>query len=328
MLRRRLSVRGFTLIELLVVIAIIAVLVALLLPAVQQARESARRSQCQNNLKQLALALHNYHDAVQMFPPGAISTQDSTIVVGGNSFDTVREAQAGPGFQGTSWILQVLPYIDAAPLYQSWDFSRSITGTMTPNNAGLASRDLSTLYCPTRRTTVQQTTIMLPGLSKGGTDYGGCIGGVNGWHDAFTTGTDEHATHATPPLNTTAEFAFPGQWGIFFVNSSTSIPQVRDGTTYTIMLGEMQRLTGATATRSIDGWAVGGVATLFDTDDNSGTRAMNNNFFQSPGSEHSGGAYFAMADGSVKFINERVSRVVFRDLGTYAGKEHSPYGGF
>lgn len=98
--------RGFTLIELLVVIAIIAVLIALLLPAVQQAREAARRSQCRNNLKQLGLAMHNYHDTMSTFPPGGIG--QNLWSADPSSTNSANRA---------CWMQQILPYIDQAPLY-------------------------------------------------------------------------------------------------------------------------------------------------------------------------------------------------------------------
>lgn len=98
--------RGFTLIELLVVIAIIAVLVALLLPAVQQAREAARRSSCKNNMKQLGLALHNYHDTHFSFPPGYLD-QDS---YGGFGFVDINQGH-------WAWSASLLPFLDQAPLY-------------------------------------------------------------------------------------------------------------------------------------------------------------------------------------------------------------------
>ncbi len=104
MLTHRKMKRGFTLIELLVVIAIIAVLVALLLPAVQQAREAARRSTCKNNMKQLGLEFHNYHDTFTMFPPA--SSADGV----GNNMDRV---------DAWGWSLRLLPYIDQAPLHRS-----------------------------------------------------------------------------------------------------------------------------------------------------------------------------------------------------------------
>src|SRR5262245_60462030 len=97
--------RGFTLIELLVVIAVIAILVSLLLPAVQQAREAARRTQCRNNLKQIGLALHNYHTACNMFPPGYVA---------GAPYPATTN--------GWSWCAQILPHLDQTPLYEKINF--------------------------------------------------------------------------------------------------------------------------------------------------------------------------------------------------------------
>ena len=108
--------RGFTLIELLVVIAIIAVLIALLLPAVQQAREAARRSTCKNNLKQIGLALHNYHDIYKMFPIGA---QERPAAYGADA-----NGNTGPGnYESWGWAASMLPQIDQAPLFDSMDVS-------------------------------------------------------------------------------------------------------------------------------------------------------------------------------------------------------------
>src|SRR6516225_9974587 len=109
MMAQRFSRHGFTLIELLVVIAIIAVLVAILLPAVQQAREAARRTQCRNHLKQLGIALHNYHGTCNVFPPGYVS-------------GAIYPATAN----GWGWCAQLLPQLDQAPLYNSLDFSAPV----------------------------------------------------------------------------------------------------------------------------------------------------------------------------------------------------------
>src|SRR5262245_56958626 len=102
--------RGFTLIELLVVIAIIGILVSLLLPAVQQAREAARRTQCRNNLKQLGLALHNYHDVGQQFPPGSVNEGSPA---GGTAYGRPPR---------TTYVVHILPYLDQAPVYNNVDF--------------------------------------------------------------------------------------------------------------------------------------------------------------------------------------------------------------
>src|SRR5229473_2794748 len=112
--RRRI---GFTLIELLVVIAIIAVLVALLLPAVQQAREAARRSQCKNNLKQIGIALHNYHDTMNVFPPALISSGRCSPTT-----NAVECALYRPVLNTTGFVL-LLPYLDQGPMYNAYNFN-------------------------------------------------------------------------------------------------------------------------------------------------------------------------------------------------------------
>ena len=124
--------RGFTLIELLVVIAIIAVLIALLLPAVQAAREAARRSQCINNLKQMGLALHNYHDAMSVFPPGYIAA--SPYIDG--------ETDVAPGW---SWASMILPQLDQSPLFSSINFWLPVAA---PANTTGAQTSLNVFICP------------------------------------------------------------------------------------------------------------------------------------------------------------------------------------
>ena len=119
--------KGFTLIELLVVIAIIAILIALLLPAVQQAREAARRSTCKNNLKQIGISLHNYHDVHNAFPPGWIAVENNSPNIEGES--------------GFGWGTMLLPYMDQAPLYQQMDFT--VAMDVAPN------RDLLSHVLPT-----------------------------------------------------------------------------------------------------------------------------------------------------------------------------------
>ncbi len=166
--------RGFTLVELLVVITIIGILIALLLPAVQAAREAARRSQCANNLKQIGLALHNYATAQSAFPPGAITQWNLA-----GAWDILNESTTGQ--HGTSWMLQILPFVEQGPLFDRWDFSKNVA-----DNEAVARTDIAAYYCPSRRNTVRSIDIpiMFMGWDAGGTDYAGCYCGGNGfWND-------------------------------------------------------------------------------------------------------------------------------------------------
>lgn len=121
--------RGFTLIELLVVIAIIAILIALLLPAVQQAREAARRSQCKNNLKQFGVAMHNYHDAYKAFQRANYSSVTTSTT----------------GWQGFAGHVMLLPFLDRTPLYKQIDFKQAFWGGA---NATLKATKLPQFLCP------------------------------------------------------------------------------------------------------------------------------------------------------------------------------------
>lgn len=127
---------GFTLIELLVVIAIIAILIALLLPAVQQAREAARRTQCKNNLKQLGLALHNYLDTHSKFPPAEVHPGD--FITGGRT--------GGWGGIRGNWVVYLMPFYDQAPAYNTIDFSQSLVNNAT--NAAVLGQNYEQLLCP------------------------------------------------------------------------------------------------------------------------------------------------------------------------------------
>ena len=133
------GVRGFTLIELLVVIAIIAVLIALLLPAVQSAREAARRAQCTNNLKQIGLAFANYEQSNQMYPPGGV-----TLVT---SFATATWGNED-GNNGVSWVALILPYLEQNPVYSSINFSLSVNNGSVLTFATAWYTRLAVMSCP------------------------------------------------------------------------------------------------------------------------------------------------------------------------------------
>ena len=150
--RSRIISRGFTLIELLVVIAIIAVLIALLLPAVQAAREAARRSGCTNNLKQIGLALHNYEQAMGVFPPGYVSSINRTILDACNQ-DTENQHGVDLG-TGWAWGSMILPYMEQQPLYNSINFNLSVafhdndTCSLTALNVHLCPSDFGPSVVP------------------------------------------------------------------------------------------------------------------------------------------------------------------------------------
>jgi prepilin-type N-terminal cleavage/methylation domain-containing protein/prepilin-type processing-associated H-X9-DG protein len=198
---------GFTLIELLVVIAIIAVLIALLLPAVQAAREAARRVQCVNNLKQLGLALHNYHDALLVFPPGYITA--SPFIDG--------ETDTAPGW---SWASMILPQLEQAPLYAAINYSLAV---QAPANTTGARSNLQAFLCPSDQ--FQGSTFPI-------TDgFGNTVATVAPSSYAASTGDD--------PSDTAFGFDNIGDGrGLFFRNSSIRIAGIIDGTSQTVMLEE------------------------------------------------------------------------------------------
>ncbi|MGO9115294.1 MAG: DUF1559 domain-containing protein [Thermoguttaceae bacterium] len=337
---------GFTLVELLVVIAIIGILIALLLPAINAAREAGRRATCMNNVKQIALALNNHLSSYGYLPPGMKVIPDYAVQYATRSYSVWYEAQqSGGGNSGASWMLYILPFMEHHDIYDRWDLSHSVLV-----NQGLARTDIKEFYCPSRRSGIRpgDEEIMFENWKSGGTDYGGCIGRTDGWINTLGPEGKEH-------MLDDAEYIAPGiddasdpdqkqetglQVGVFYPNSRTTSSQIIDGAANTIMIGELQRLhdpgdvpPGQDPTyygperTSNDGWAVGGVASAFDCNTNIPIRGFvdegqpggfNNQFFESAGSQHPGGANFAAVDGSVHFISENIEEVAYALLGSMA----------
>lgn len=213
----RRSRSAFTLIELLVVIAIIAVLIALLLPAVQQAREAARRSACNNNMKQMGLAIHNYHDSFKKFPIGVT------------------------GAWGQSWMVRLLAYMDYENVYDQTTWGGVGPGWGgTVNDAIYNNLIPSAFQCPSSDLPKTAQNLSQGMLPMGTSCYVGIMGGT------LNSGTVQDVSGKSRCVSNSQGFACAN--GIMVPNSAVSIDEVKDGTTFTIMVGEYSNwgLNGST----------------------------------------------------------------------------------
>jgi prepilin-type processing-associated H-X9-DG protein/prepilin-type N-terminal cleavage/methylation domain-containing protein len=301
---------AFTLIELLVVIAVIGILISLLLPAVQKVRESANRTQCTNNLKQIGLGLHNYHDANRAFPPGYTAT--------GSYVD--GETDTAPGW---GWGAYLLPQLEQDNLYRNLGFSVPVEGAA---NATWVKTDVKVFLCPSDQpqlggfTVVDASTTALATLAA--SSYAACTGG------------DESDTEAASGM------------GIFYRNSKTRIADVTDGTSQTLLVGERAWsnaqgawagvVTNARIQRGprnpTPGSPTGAAPSLVLAHSH-----LNNTTTDTDGglddfsSQHPGGSNFLFADGSVRFLKSIPSdlsgggftpeSIAFQALGTRSGGE-------
>lgn len=301
-MRRR---TGFTLIELLVVIAIIAVLIALLLPAVQQAREAARRTQCKNQMKQLGLALHNYHDTSNIFP---VSYQTNG---GWNETSSVS----------ASWLFGILPYVDQANLFMSADPKQVWSAAV---NQPLTVQSMPLFLCPSDATNnggkLTGMTNLNGGIAYGVTGYKAIAGNNWAW------GTFTH-THATGRFSGSADgLNFGNGWMCRNDNGggpwTTKMRDLTDGTSSTFMIGES--LPGR-CSHSAWWWFNHSTATcsvpLNYYQKNQTVAATNWPDNYSFASQHVGGGHFVMGDGTVRFISENIDITVYRNLASISGAE-------
>jgi prepilin-type N-terminal cleavage/methylation domain-containing protein len=295
--------RGFTLIELLVVIAIIAILIALLLPAVQQAREAARRTECKNNLKQMGLALHNYHDTFSGFPYGEMN----------------GSGQAGtdsPGIRNQNGLVMLLPYIEQANLYSGLDFSSTFgkynntsAPVLVPTGANLAAKavKMKAFICPSDN-----------GIQFTNDDptYYGC--GTSGISYKSSYGLSVNATHQ-PGLwsgqGSTARTAFGG-------NSYSNIRDFTDGTSnsalvienvFTCRSGQIAPWACAqhagTGTRLL-----GGINKWLQVSTGISIPGRVENYNVNASSLHVGGCQVLLGDGGVRFLSENTNLLTLQNL--------------
>ena len=301
---------GFTLIELLVVIAIIAILVALLLPAVQQAREAARRSACKNNMKQIGLALHNYHDTHTCFPPGNVVRG----LVSSNCRASDRTSSV-PNAHGAPWTVLILPFMEESALYDQFDFSAGFGYTWS---AGMSAPNQT----PQRMTMTKYHCPSSPLSTSGypGNHYYGVSGG----------GTPETGCSSTYPNFRN---------GAFFLNSSIRMSHLTDGTSNVFLVGEQSMASHPTNTSYTGTGAGTGIPWSGTARGDNGTHGFHANVAGSQyainssraqgdagdhrwtvmtrtfSSHHQGGCHMMMADGSVHFLSENINLALYRSLG-------------
>ena len=284
--------RGFTLIELLVVIAIIAILIALLLPAVQQAREAARRTQCRNNLKQIGLALHNYHDVHNALPPGWVGATAGVADI--------------EGVNGFGWSVFLLPYIDQAPLYNQFNFS---VGLLDPVHNEERVQILPFFRCPSDTGTATwqigeeaDPSIIITTLST--TNYVGSFGTT----ELEDCETGSGLTNGQCRGN-----------GSLFHNGKVQLRDFTDGTSNTFICGERVSTAGYSTWVGVVPEGEEGMARILGVADHTPNHQPSH--LDDFSSQHAGGALFVMGDGAVRFISANIDLGLYQGLFTLRGGE-------
>jgi len=300
--RRRLPADGFTLVELLVVIAIIGILISLLLPAVQAAREAARRAECSNNLKQIGLALANYETSLGCYPPGRLGPDGSS--------------SPSPERVGTSGLVMILPQLELQNLYDRFDFTDgpwAYSSTWVAVNAEAIGRSVDTFLCPSD---VSQPYSEQPAI---GSTYD---------TDGNRAATGNYALCAGtlgPPNSDAAKY---DNTGVFYYVKAHRPRDVTDGLSNTIFAGEVVE-THTSESSNIWSRAVRMMDCQRSTHNPLNTRPGEPEYWSGYGfnvnaafaSKHPGGANFVFGDGHVTFLGENIDLLTYRALSTRDGGE-------
>jgi prepilin-type N-terminal cleavage/methylation domain-containing protein/prepilin-type processing-associated H-X9-DG protein len=324
--------RAFTLIELLVVIAIIGILIALLLPAVQKIREAAARMQCTNNLKQIGLAVHNYHDSFNFVPPGYID---------GNANPTsTPDNDVGPGW---GWAALLLPYVEQQNLFNQINLKQ---GIVVGSNAAAAQTPLKIYQCPSdpyqQNFPVYDSTFSTPFATVAHSNYVGC----NGWEECFNNAGGAGQGGGNDGL--TGGLGQSGD-GLFYRNSRYRLTDVTDGLSNTIIIGERSgnhspsTWTGAVTGGRCPAWMASQPPSPYspppgpaydNADFDEAFVLAHCNATHLPSADfpifdpdtfysmHTGkGANFLFGDGSVHFLGSSINPITYQYLATIAGGE-------
>jgi prepilin-type N-terminal cleavage/methylation domain-containing protein/prepilin-type processing-associated H-X9-DG protein len=326
---------GFTLIELLVVIAIIGLLTGMLLPAVQAAREAARRTQCTNNLKQIGLALQNHHDSKLFFPPGYVDGNTNPVSTPDNDL--------GPSW---GWASFLLPYLEETNVYSQINFSQPVG---VGSNTTISQQPLTVYQCPTDPLQdafpVYDSSLTTPIATVAHGNYVGC----NGWVECFRNAGGYYVPGSDGAAAEDGDVGATGLAGngLFYRNSRTKASKVTDGLSRTIIVGERSSdhspstWTGAVAGGQCPAWMAGQPpysappGPAYDNADFGEALVLaHGNATHLPCADfpiydpdtfysmHAGqGANFLFGDGSVQFITSDIDPYTYQYLCTIAGGE-------